>query len=203
MPRGRTAGRMFARFGALLRSFGRARSGAAVVEFALIMPLLLMLYFGSVEASSLYTVDRRVTIVSGTIGDLVAQWNPDGGAISQATINDYFDAAQTIMTPYDATGLAQVVSFVAVNASGVTKVLWSKATGGGQARATGSSFPLDAGSQMNVIARNGGFFVASEASISYTPVLGLVFQNALLLSHTSYFLPRFAECIQVSGSACS
>ena len=56
---------------------------------------------------------------------------------------------------------------------------------------------------MNVIARDGGFFVASEATISYTPVLGLVFQNALSLSHTSYFLPRFAECIQVSGSACS
>jgi len=189
---------------ARLRGFRQAADGVAIVEFALIMPLLLLLYFGSVEASALFTVDRRVTIIAGTVGDLVAQWNPDNGDLPLETYEDYFKAAETIMTPYDADDLRQVVSFVWVHPdTGATRVLWSRATGGGTARATGSIYPLDAGTQMNQLARTGGFFVAAETGYSYKPVLGLVFTEALTLSHTSYFLPRFGECIKVNNSACS
>ena len=172
-----------------------------MVEFALILPMLLTLYFGSIEAGSLFTVDRRITIISGTVGDLISQWDPSGGLLTQTTIDDYFEAAEVIMTPYDATGLAQVVSFVEVDSTGVTEVKWSKATGGGTARTVGASYPLAASTQMNQIAQ-GGWLIVAETSYSYKPVLGLVFTDAVELSHISYFLPRFAECIQVSGSAC-
>lgn len=190
------------RLRAVAGSFAEARDGAAVVEFALIMPLLLMLYFGSIEASSLFTVDRRVTIIAGTVGDLVAQWNPEVGEIPQATIDDYFAAAEAIMNPYDPTGIQQVVSFVKVDpGTGATEVLWSEATGGGTARAAGTSYPLAQDSQMNKIARTGQYFVAAETAFSYKPVLGLAFPSPLALSHVSYFLPRFGECIDAAGSA--
>lgn len=186
-----------------LADFARASGGVAVVEFALILPFLLALYFGSIETSSLFTVDRRVTIVAATVGDLVAQWNPDAGEIPQATIDDYFDAGTAIMTPYDATGLAQVVSFVSVDSVGQTTVLWSAATAGATARTAGSAYPLDASTQMNQIAREGGYFIAAETELSYMPVLGLAFPAPLDLRHISYFLPRFGECIAVAGtSAC-
>ncbi len=188
------------RAGARIASFANAKSGAAVVEFALIMPVLLMLYFGSIEASALFTVDRRVTIAASTVGDLVAQWNPDAGEIPQATLDDYFDAAETIMVPYDATGIEQVVSFVAVDGSGTTAVLWSKAIGGAVARAAGDAYPLDAATQMNQLARTGGYFIAAETTLAYKPVLGLAFPDPLALTHISYFLPRFGKCIDAAGS---
>lgn len=193
----------------LMRRFAAAAEGVAAVEFALIVPLLLTLYLGSVEASSLYTVDRRVTVISGAVGDLIARWNPDDGSIPQSTIDDYFTAAEVIMTPYDATGLQQVVSLLWINSTGTTKVLWSKATGGATPRATNSTYPLAATTQMNVVARgtSGGWLVVSEALFPYKPVMGLVFQSALDLDHTSFFLPRFDECITVvtggKTSACS
>lgn len=194
---------------ALFRRFVDSTGGVAIVEFALVVPLLLMLYLGSIEASSLYTVDRRITVISGTMGDLISRWNPDDDEIPQATIDDYFTAAEVIMTPYDPTGLEQVVSVIWINSTGTTKVLWSKASGGATPRATNSTYPLAATTQMNVIARgtSGGWLVVSESSYAYTPMLGLVFQNPLDLDHTSYFLPRFAECITVVvggiTSACS
>ena len=194
---------------ALFRRFVDSTGGVAIVEFALVVPLLLVLYLGSIEASSLYTVDRRITVISGTMGDLISRWNPDDNDIPQGTIDDYFTAAEVIMTPYDPTGLEQVVSVIWINSTGATKVLWSKASGGGTPRATNSTYPLAATTQMNVIARgtSGGWLVVSEASYAYTPMLGLVFQNPLDLDHTSYFLPRFADCITVVvggiTSACS
>ena len=190
------------RLRALALSFAEARDGAAVVEFALIMPLLLMLYFGSIEASSLLTVDRRVTIIAGTIGDLVAQWNPDAGEIPQTTIDDYFAAAAVIMTPYDASALQLVVSFVEVDPdTGATTILWSEAGTGAVPRVPGESYPLDQASQMNKMARAGHYFIAAETALSYRPVLGLAFPSPLALGHVGYFLPRFGECIDADGSA--
>lgn len=192
-----------------LRRFAAATGGVAAVEFALVVPLLLTLYLGSIEASSLYTVDRRVTVISGAVGDLIARWDPGDGSIPQATIDDYFTAAEVIMTPYDATGLQQVVSLLWINSTGTTKVLWSKATGGATPRSTNSTYPLAATTQMNMVARgtSGGWLVVSESLYPYKPVMGLVFQNALNLDHTSFFLPRFGGCITVmvgsATSACS
>ncbi|MHB1111267.1 MAG: TadE/TadG family type IV pilus assembly protein [Devosia sp.] len=185
--------RQLAKSGSLLRRFANATGGVAIVEFALVVPLLLVLYLGSIEASSLFTVDRRVTVISGTMGDLVSRWDPDAGNIPQATIDDYFTASEIIMTPYDPNGLGQVVSLVSVDSAGNTLVQWSEASGGATARTGNSSFPLAAGTQMNVISRGVGCFIASETTYSYTPALGIVFPNAVALAHTSYFLPRFGE----------
>lgn len=185
--------RVVARVRALVSRFATSSSGVAIVEFALVVPLLLVLYLGSIEASSLYTVDRRITVISGTMGDLVSRWDPDRGDLPQATIDDYFTAAEVIMTPYDPTGLGQVVSLVSVDEDGVALVVWSEKAGPATARAAGSAFPLAATTALNQLSRDTGCLVASETTYSYTPALGVVFQDAVSLAHTSYFLPRYAS----------
>ena len=177
----------------LARRFAENRRGAAAVEFALILPFLLLLFLGSIEASSLLTVDRRVNVISGTVGDLVARWDPTAGPLPGTTLTDYFQASEGILTPYSTTGLEQVVSLVEVAANGTTKVLWSRAPSGGTARVTDSAYTLPP--ETNQLARDVGCIVVSETRYSYKPVLGLVFTEALSLYNESYYLPRFAECI--------
>ncbi len=178
----------------IARRFHRQDEATAAVEFALIVPFLIALYFGSIEAAALFTADKRVNSISATVGDLVSQWDPDDGKIStgtSGTMTDYFNAATGIMTPYSTTGLKIVVSLVEVKANGTTKVLWSKANPAGTARSVNSSFtPLTSTSQMNTVSR-GGCVVTAEVSYSYKPILGYVFKAALNLAHTNYFLPRF------------
>ncbi|MBI4046560.1 MAG: pilus assembly protein, partial [Devosia nanyangense] len=53
----------------MIARLARSGDGAAAVEFALILPILLLLYIGSIEASQLIITDRRVTTVAGTLGD--------------------------------------------------------------------------------------------------------------------------------------
>jgi Flp pilus assembly protein TadG len=172
----------------------RDQDGSAVVEFALILPFLLLLFLGSIEASSLITVDRRVNVISGTLGDLVAR---SEDSIAATTITDYFTAAQNIIYPYPAGDLEQRVSFVEVAADGTTKVLWSCAYNGATARTVNSAYTLP--TKMNELSR-GGWIVASETRYAYTPVLGVIFDDVFNLTSESFYLPRFEEAIVGPGT---
>jgi len=174
-----------------IRGFGADEKAVAAVEFALIMPFLLTLYFGSMEASALFTVDKRINTISATMGDLIAQWDPDDGTIPAATLTTYFAAATGLINPYSSTGVKQVISLVFVKSDGTTKVLWSTQSGGGTTRTVGAAYtPLSTTSMTDTVAR-GGCIVAAETSYSYKPLLGQVFKSALNLAHTNYFIPRY------------
>jgi Flp pilus assembly protein TadG len=180
----------------LLRRFGQDDKAVAAVEFALILPFLLALYFGSMEAAALFTADKRVNTISATLGDLIGQWDPSvdkdlDDVSSTGTLATYFAASKGIIAPYPTAGVKQVISLIFVNTDGTTKVIWSKANGGATARKVGDPYaPLDTTSMTDQVAR-GGCIIAAEASYSYKPILGQVFTTALNLSHTNYFIPRY------------
>lgn len=185
---------LVARFAALRRN----DQGVAAVEFALIVPFLIVLYLGSMEAASLFTVDKRVSSVAATIGDLVSQWDPDDGTMPVADLTDYMNASTGILAPYSTTGLKIVVTLVQVKNDGTTKVLWSRANAAGTVKTTGHQYAgLGATTEMNLVAR-GGCVVAAEASYSHLPLLGQVFETAVPLKHTNYFMPRFGSSVPIS-----
>lgn len=182
--------------GRLMRRFVRDARAVAAVEFALILPPLLVLFLGSIEASSLITVDRRVTLVSSTMGDLVARWNPDdGAAIPAATLADYFEASEVIVYPYDNSAMRQVVTVVRVLQDDTTSVIWSCGYNGGEARTAGDPYVLP--DHMRALARNSASrtLVVSLTRYSYTPVLGVVLDQLYNLRAESYYLPRYEVVI--------
>lgn len=195
---------MTAWFNTLLSRFRRDEKAAAAVEFALIIPFMITLYMGSLEASALFTADKRVNSISSTVGDLVSQTDPSDSPyyIDSTTLNGYFAAAKGLITPYPTAGVRQVVSLIFVKSDGTTKVLWSRANGtGATARTVNSSFtPLGSTTMMNTISQ-GGCVIASETTYSYLPLLGQVFKTALTLAHTNYFIPRYGakKVIQVAA----
>lgn len=178
---------------AKLRVFWRAREGIAAVEFALVMPIMLVLYLGSIEASTLVNVDQRVTVISATAGDLTARAN---GSLTWTQLKTYFAASEAIIAPYSTAGLAQVVSFVQVNTDGTTKVLWSVGYNGGVARpqnvplATPNTLPP----AMSAISRN-NYVVISETWYPFRPLLGLFFKTAIPLYRQAFYLPRYPGII--------
>lgn len=197
----------------LVQRFRRDDRAAAAVEFALILPFLLMLYMGSIEASSLFTVDRRIEVIAATNADLVARWNPNQGTITSSTVRDYFRAAEGIITPYSTTGLKQVVSFLNVAADGTARVAWSCGWNGGTRLITNTTYALDlqmkrlvtgATADANGALTGGrsGWLIASTIEYSYKPVLGMVFPNALNLTSEALFLPRFQAALAAPSGGC-
>src|SRR5215475_658066 len=74
--------------------------GLAATEFAVIVPLMLVMFFGTVEFSSAVAIDRKVTLVARTLADLTSQ------ALNSVTDNylqNVFTASIAITTPYSAT----------------------------------------------------------------------------------------------------
>ena len=54
-------------------SVAHDRSGLAAVEFAMIIPIMVVLFFGTDEFSAAVAVDRKVTQVARTLSDLTSQ----------------------------------------------------------------------------------------------------------------------------------
>jgi Flp pilus assembly protein TadG len=179
----------------LIRRFARSRRGVAAVEFALILPVMLTMFLGSQELSAGITVDQKVTIIAGTIGDLVARSKDN---ITTATLNDYYKAADDIIAPQSTTGLTEVVTLLQVASDGTAKTCWSAGYNGGTARTSKQSYPLPAA--MGTIAK-GSYVIMSEATYSYTPLLGLFFTQPFPLYHQNFYMPRYNAVITYNSSS--
>lgn len=180
-----------------LKRFLRDVRAVAAVEFALILPLLVLLYFGTVEAASLYSVDRRVATVASTMADLVSR---EQKCISTAKLESYFTAATGIMQPFSTTSLKQVVSFLSVSTAGTVTIKWSRPYGtGAAARNTGTTTAIGTQTRINTLARTKGWLVAAEIQYPYQPLFGIVIKT-INLGHTEYFLPRYEEEITTAAT---
>lgn len=181
----------------LARRFARNTQAAAAVEFALILPILLTLYVGSVELSSAITVDKRVATVSGSLGDLVAR---SDDTIALSTLNDYFLAAAATMAPYSPADVRQIVSSVRVRSDGATRVMWSVGYNGATDHTDGASYDLPDDLKKLVTSNytTTGYVIVAEAQLGFTPLFGYFFKDAFSLYHEFFFLPRFGDGISLT-----
>lgn len=181
----------------LARRFASERGGVSAVEFALILPLMLMIYAGCSEVTTALIIDRKVSRAASTISDLVAQQT----SVSTTLMNGIFDATAAIMEPYDASVAKVVVVVVNVTSSGQT-VAWSKARYDTAATANvappaGLVVPSD-------IASVGSEVVVGRVSYAYnSPFAGIlqsVTGNSVYnLSHVFYLKPRQGTTIAFTG----
>jgi hypothetical protein len=106
----------------------------SAVEFALIAPVMVLIYFGGIELSFLMEADRRVTTVSSTIGDLTSR----ATALNTDEVGDIFAASNQLILPLDPnTAQLRITSLIA-DADGTVTVDWSEGCRI-QARSPGSS----------------------------------------------------------------
>ena len=165
----------------LLRSFKRDREGASAVEFAILAPLLITLYFGCVEITDGIAADRKVTLTAGARANLTSQ----SQTISNAGMTNILGASAAIIKPYSVGNLSATITCLKIDADGNAKVKWS-ATLNGTKRATNSSVTLpDA-----ALAVPNSSLVWSEVNYNYTPVVGYTITGTLPLSDQMFMSPR-------------
>jgi Flp pilus assembly protein TadG len=113
--------------------------GVAAVEFALLAPLMVMVYFGLSELTEGLMANRKTGHVASAIGDLTAQ----ASSTTPAQLGDIFNVGASLMLPFPTTGgvLKQRVTSVTVDANNVPRVDWSQASGYA-ARVRGSAVVL-------------------------------------------------------------
>jgi len=181
----------------LIRRFTVERGGVSAVEFALILPLMLVIYAGCGELTSALIMDRKVSRAASTISDLVAQQT----SVSTTLMNGIFDATAAILEPYDSSVAKVVVVVVDIKSSGQT-VAWSKARH--DTAATANAAPPTALTVPSAIASVGDEVVVGRVTYSYSSPFANVMQSitgssVYNLSHIFYLKPRQGTTIAFTG----
>jgi Flp pilus assembly protein TadG len=167
----------------------RDRKGLAATEFAFILPVMMVMFFGTVEFSSGIAVDRKVTLMARTLSDLVSQ----STSVQDADFTNFFAASTGIMTPYATTPLNSTVSELYVDPNTKqARVQWSK---GSAPRAQSSIVVIPTALQVG-----GTYLIYSEVSYTYVPTAGYVMAKAgINLSDFAYTRPRQSTCVLLNS----
>jgi Flp pilus assembly protein TadG len=163
----------------------RERRGVAAIEFAMIVPIMSVMFIGAVELSQAITVDRRVTQVASSTADLVARAEKQ---ISQTEIGDIMKVGGYILEPYSQGPLEITLRNVTSSPASATttKQSWSCTYKGlDKTQSCGCSNTIKS-IPPNLVTSNDSVVVA-EVSYGYKP---LIFD---------YFMKRAAGATAGSG----
>ncbi len=178
----------------------------AATEFAVIVPLMLVMFFGTIEFSSAVAIDRKVTITARALSDLTSQTSTT--TIDNTYLQNVFTASIATVTPYDATPVRATISEIYVDSNQIAKIQWSKAATitSGATSATLTNSARSAGDVVTSIVPSDllvkkTYLIVSEVSYLYTPSVGYVMGKAgITLSDVSYTRPRQFTCIVYNSS---
>jgi Flp pilus assembly protein TadG len=173
--------------------------GNSAVEFAVIVPVMLVMFFGTIELSSGVAVDRKTTLVARTLSDLTSQ-SPQQ-ALNDTYMQNVLTSAIAILQPYQASPATATISEIYIDTNQKATIQWSKAAtyapGATQATlAISSRNPTDnvttiVPSQLLV---KQTYIILSEVNYVYTPAVGYVMKAAITLKDTAYTRPRQQTC---------
>ncbi|WP_346295270.1 pilus assembly protein [Rhodopseudomonas sp. P1] len=197
---------VFVRSLVLLRRLQRDRRGVAAIEFAIIVPVMLVMFLATVEVTSGIAVDRKVTLVARTLSDLVSQ----STSVTDNDLKNVFAASYGVLTPYSATPVKATITEVFVNKNQVATVQWSK-TGtvtqsGSSATATVTNSTRQAGDTITIpdgLKVANTYLIFSEVSYQYQPTVAyFIPQAGISLADQSYTRPRQSLCVLYGTTVC-
>jgi Flp pilus assembly protein TadG len=174
-----------------LAGFCRDIRAVSAVEFAIILPVMLLVFIGGNQFAEAIAIKRKVTMVARAVADLVSQ-DP---SVTNADMTSIFNAATAVAAPFPAAPLLIIVSNVSVDAQGTARIAWSDSSPTGSARAVNSTVTLPP--NMNVASST---WIWTETSYTYTPPVAFTMfsvtnTGAFTLTDTAYFRPRTGTTI--------
>jgi Flp pilus assembly protein TadG len=176
----------------LLRALAKDRRGASAVEFALMIPFLLIVYLGGVQTFQAVAAYRKLSDATVELANVTAQYQ----ALSSTDLANIFSATSQIMTPYPTGNMTMVLSIIKTNASNSACVYSSTPYNGGTALRAGAAFTPPAG-----LMTANSTYILVQTSYLFTPTLAYgVIGNTTMTDHM-YMEPRNSATITVAGGA--
>ncbi|MFN3512124.1 MAG: TadE/TadG family type IV pilus assembly protein [Phenylobacterium sp.] len=163
----------------MLKRLVKDRGGASAVEFALVAPILILLYFGMVEVTQGLMANRRASHVATTIGDLIAQ----RGEWKTSEIEDVFNVSEALLRPQPVAALSIRVTSIETDAAGTPKVVWSQTRGTGEFSGALVGLPP-------ALLLPSEALVRTDTIYSYKSPIQQVIPTPLTFRHTMYLRPR-------------
>jgi Flp pilus assembly protein TadG len=168
-----------------LRCFARDRNAVSAIEFAIVLPVMLLLYIGGVELGDGLQIQFKVTEAARTITDLASQYI----IIQSSDMSNVLAAASSVVAPYSTSNMTMTVSEVTTNSQGQATITWSCSLNG-TPHPVGATVLLPTNLQTPNIS-----LIWGEVTYPYTPPMGYVISGTINLYQSNYFYPRLVNSI--------
>jgi Flp pilus assembly protein TadG len=166
------------------------QKGVSAVEFALLLPVMLTMYFGSIQITDAINADRQITLVAGTVADIAAQYQ----SVATNDVNNILAAASAVLAPFPVANAQVTLSSVLIDANGNATVDWSVSLHGTQRTGTVTSAIPTALRVANTSV------IWGEATYAYRPVIGWGLIGTLNLYNQIFMRPRLSNCVHYTGT---
>ena len=181
------------------RRFAADQHGVSAVEFAILLPLMLTLYFGGVQLADAVSADRKNTEVAHTVGDLVAAVSN----VNTSDVTDVWRADQWVAYPYNSSNLVAIVTSVCVDKNGRATVSWSQSSDSNHsALSNGASVTLPTALTNNTTGASISY-IWGKSTYTYRPTIGYAITGTIRMTDQFYLGPRQSCSVTLnSGSKC-
>lgn len=159
------------------------RRGVAAVEFAFVAPIMLSLYFVTMEVSQAIEINKKVSRVGSMVADLVTQQQN----ISVSEVNGVLKIGESILQPYNrSSGKITITAIeMSTNATPTAKVAWSrKLVAGVTSTATPKGTPTTV---PPALLTPGGFLIRVDSDLDYKPVIAWAAEGKPVLGLAAAF----------------
>lgn len=183
---------------ASITAFFKNTSAMAATEFALLLPVLLIIFFGVVEGSDALTKSRRVTLAANTLADLAAQ---ETDLLESAADSLFVGVAEIVDTDGATMDIRLVsVTFDDTDADGMPDspvVHWSYDNMGAEPYAAGSVYNNLSDPRLLEI---DSAIIVAEIEYPYTPLLTRHFVTNVSFSRRASRWPRQSLRVQLCSA---
>jgi Flp pilus assembly protein TadG len=169
--------------------------GVAAIEFALVVPLVIIVYAGGFEIVQAATVNRKLTDTTVQLANVTTQYT---SLAATPDLNNIFAASSQIMAPYPTSSLSIVVTEVQTDASSHGTVVWSQ----GYPAATPCLAKNSAVTLPTGFASPSSYYILVQTSYSYAPTIGSAFVHTIPMSDKIFMVPRQSSSIPATGTSC-
>jgi Flp pilus assembly protein TadG len=182
------------------RRFLDSTRAVAAVEFAMVMPVLLLLFLGSFDAGNVIVIYMKVRAATYSLGAITNQYGIGNAAISTTIMSSITSATSAILSPYSNTPTVIVISQIKATSSAAAVVSWS-ATVNGTALTQGATYT---GLPTNFAQNSCGgvypcYVIVASVSYSYTPTFAAFMTGPIALADKLYTTPRSSTCVQYNS----
>jgi Flp pilus assembly protein TadG len=188
------------------RRFAASIHGVAAVEFALVLPVLLLLFLGSFDAGNAIAIYMKVRSATFALGAITNQYNNSNDPIQAADIQAITGATSKVLAPYPSAPVVVTISQIKATSNTSATVSWSYSLNG-TAYAAGSPWTKLPSRLVSTNSCNSYpcYLIFAEVNYTYTPSFGFFVTGPIALSDNLYVTPRSSVCVAYvpqTGTTC-
>jgi Flp pilus assembly protein TadG len=190
----------------LRSSLAGDQSGTAALEFALTVPIMLILFMGSFETTNIVLAYMKLEASAETAADLVAQTRVN--TVLQGTdFTNVTNAAKQVLTPLPTSGSQLKVAYASITYSTGSPVInWHTEVNGATAITVANVSNIENLANLgNETSGSTDSLIIVQLTYAYSSPTSYVLNSSYTLSEWAFNRPRYMNCVPTylnSGNVC-